>query len=200
MPIRTPKHIEDLAVEMAKTTNFGPNALPSLFTSLSPYTIRNILRRYGIKCRKTKTCNGQLRYYVDLSAFKLLQFGQIDTKYIADQHALSTKAYATILRNKLPKYQFTAIDVKTRIRFIAYASRAAVSPPIAAMPVLLLDLVLLHFDYLWRDNSPKNLKLVDKTMAYYCLRLHRDHSVPLRRKYRYFSFTGLPVTATTARA
>ncbi|MDN5293410.1 MAG: hypothetical protein PWQ31_715, partial [Eubacteriales bacterium] len=31
-------------------------------------------------------------------------------------------AYAAILRNKLPKYQFTAIDVKTRIRFIAYAS------------------------------------------------------------------------------
>ncbi|GFN22490.1 hypothetical protein TAMC210_08060 [Thermanaeromonas sp. C210] len=32
------------------------------------------------------------------------------------------KAYAAILRNKLPKYQFTAIDIKTRLRFIAYAT------------------------------------------------------------------------------
>ncbi|MDN5364602.1 MAG: hypothetical protein PWQ91_1664, partial [Eubacteriales bacterium] len=80
------------------------------------------MRRYGIKCRKTKTRNGQSRYYVNLSACKPLQFWQIDTKYIADQHALPTKAYAPILPNKLPKYQFSATDVKTRIRFIAYAS------------------------------------------------------------------------------
>lgn len=54
-----------------------------------------------------------------------------------------------------------------------HASRAAVSPAIAAMPVLPLDLVSLHLDYLWNishipwDNSPKNLKLVNETMAYY---------------------------------
>ncbi|MCG0278631.1 MAG: integrase, partial [Thermanaeromonas sp.] len=87
-----------------------------------PYTIRNILRRSGVKCRKVKTYNGQKRYFVNLSAFKPLQFWQIDTKYIADQHALPLEAYAAILRNKLPKYQFTAIDIKTRLRFIAYAT------------------------------------------------------------------------------
>jgi len=43
------------------------------------------------------------------------------TKHIADQNALPSKAYAALFKNKLPLYQFTAIDVKTRLRFIAYA-------------------------------------------------------------------------------
>lgn len=127
MPNRTPKHIEALVVDMAKNTNFGPRRLAVVLATscdiyLSPYTIRNILRRYGVRCRKVKSYNGQRRYAVDFSAFKPLQFWQIDTKHIADQSALPHEAYAAILRNKLPKYQFTAIDVRTRLRFIAYAS------------------------------------------------------------------------------
>ncbi|GAV23976.1 Integrase catalytic region, partial [Carboxydothermus pertinax] len=47
---------------------------------------------------------------------------QIDSKHIADQSALPSDAYAAIFRNKLPKYQFTAIDVKSRLRFIAFAN------------------------------------------------------------------------------
>lgn len=127
MPNRTPAHIETLVLQLAKSTNFGPNRLSfvlssSFSISLSPYTIRNILRRHNVRCRRLKTCNGQSRYFVDLNAFSPLQFWQFDTKFIADQHALPKEAYASIFRNKLPKYQFTAIDVKTRIRFIAFAS------------------------------------------------------------------------------
>jgi len=126
MPNRTPKHIEDIVVKLAKSTNLGPirlafNLKRSMGISLSPYTIRNILRRYGIRCRKIQTKNGSKRYYTDLNAFKPLQFFQFDTKHIADQKALPHTVYAAIFKNKLPLYQYTAIDVKTRLRFIAYA-------------------------------------------------------------------------------
>ncbi|OIQ61227.1 hypothetical protein MOTE_03030 [Moorella thermoacetica] len=81
MPNRTPTFVENLVVEMTKDTNFGPGRLAvalasSCHISLSPYTIRNILRRLGFKCRKVKTCNHQKRYFVDLSVVKPLQFWQ----------------------------------------------------------------------------------------------------------------------------
>lgn len=126
MPNRTPLHIEELVVELAKKTNLGPHRLsvllkPSYRISLSPYTIRNILRRHGVYCRKYKSVNGNRRYAANLAEFRPFEFWQIDTKHIADQSALPPEAYAAIFKNKLPQYQFTAIDIKTRLRFIAYA-------------------------------------------------------------------------------
>lgn len=126
MPNRTPEHLEKLVVDLAKQTNLGPHRLAALLkrsfnTSLSPYTIRNILRRYGVRCRKYKAVNGNRRYKADLDKYKPFEFWQIDAKYIADETALPPEAYAAVHKNRLPKYQFTAIDIKTRLRFIAYA-------------------------------------------------------------------------------
>lgn len=71
MPNRTPRHLEELVVELARKTNLGPHRLcvflkRSFDIFLSPYTIRNILRRYGVRCRKYKTINGNRRYKADL--------------------------------------------------------------------------------------------------------------------------------------
>jgi transposase len=44
---RTPKEIEDRVVEFRKRTGYGPKRL-SRILGMSPYTIRNILRRYGL--------------------------------------------------------------------------------------------------------------------------------------------------------
>jgi len=62
MPNRTPDHLEKLVVELANETNLGPHRLcmflmRSFGISLSPYTIQNILRRYGVRCRKYKSRN-----------------------------------------------------------------------------------------------------------------------------------------------
>lgn len=126
MPNRTPEHIENLVVTLAKETNLGSKRLALFIKNtfniqLSPFTIRNIRRRYGIRCRKHKTLTGSRRFAADFSAFEPLQFWQIDAKHIADQSALPPEAYASIFKNKLPLFQFTAIDIKTRLRFIAYA-------------------------------------------------------------------------------
>lgn len=122
----TPKELEQLVVDLAHKTNLGPHRLAAYLKrscgiTLSPFTIRNILRRFGIRCRKRKTLNGNRRYVADLSAFLPLQFWQIDAKYVADLTTLPSHAYVAIFKSKLPLYQFTAIETKTRLRFIAYA-------------------------------------------------------------------------------
>ena len=127
IPNKTPQDIENLVVELSKETNLGAKRL-SLFIYntfniyVSPYTIRNIRKRHNIYCRKSQTVNGTRRLTMDFSNFDPLQFWQIDAKFIADQSALPYEAYSSIFKNKLPLYQFTAIDVKTRLRFIAFAS------------------------------------------------------------------------------
>ena len=126
MPNRTPSHLEKLVAKTAEITNLGPLRLSAVIRNtcgvcLSPYTVRNVLRRFGIRCRKVKTRSSQRRYWVDMSAFKPLQFWQIDAKYVADQHALPPEAYAAVFRNRLPRYQFTAIDAVTRLRLTGYS-------------------------------------------------------------------------------
>ncbi len=138
MPNRTPRHLEQLVVQLAKETNLGPHRLSvalkrSFNICLSPFTIRNILRRYGVRCRKYKTVNGNRRYKADLEKYKPLEFWQIDAKYVADQSALPKEAYAAIYMNNLPKYQFTAIDIKTRLRFIGYAHSLSFSNGLSFM-------------------------------------------------------------------
>ncbi|MBC7130856.1 transposase [Candidatus Bathyarchaeota archaeon] len=125
MSNRTPKEIEIMVVNLAQETNLGPHRLAialkrSFGIGSSPYTIRNILRRYGIHCRKFRMKNGNKRYAANLEAFSPLEFWQLDVKYVVDQTALPKEAYASIFKNRLPQYQFTAIDVKTRLRLIAY--------------------------------------------------------------------------------
>lgn len=126
MPTRTPEHIENLVATLAKETNLGSKRLTLFIKNtfniqLSPFTIRNIRRRYGIRCQKHITITDSRRFAADFSAFEPLQFWQFDSKHIADQSALPPEAYASIFKNKLPLYQFTAVDIKTRLRFIAYA-------------------------------------------------------------------------------
>jgi putative transposase len=148
MPNRTPLHLEKLVVELAKETNLGPQRLAGMLQrsfaiSLSPSTIRNILRRYGLRCQKYRTVNGNRRYKADLDKYRPFEFWQIDAKYVADKTALPPEAYAAIFRNNLPKYQFTAIDVKTRLRFIAYAHNLSFSNGLAFM--LLVEAWLRSF-------------------------------------------------------
>lgn len=115
MPNRTPLHLEHLVVRTAESTNFGPQRLHrilkrNLQIAIPPATIRNILCRHEVRCKRYRTASGGKRYRVNLEAFAPLEFWQIDTKDIADQKALPQEAYAAIFQKKLPRYQFTAAE------------------------------------------------------------------------------------------
>ena len=50
-----------------------------------------------------------------------LSFFQVDTKDIRDKGSLGTKLVTHLSRHHLPRYQWTACDARTRLRFIAYS-------------------------------------------------------------------------------
>jgi len=125
-PKRTKPHIEALVLETQQKTNMGPRRLArelnrALNLSISPFTIRNILRRNNAKTKKVRSKNGNKRYYANLKQWEALQYFQIDSKHIADARTLPEKAYAAMFKYKLPKYQFTAIDIRTRMRILCFS-------------------------------------------------------------------------------
>ena len=84
--------------------------------------IKGMYKTHKLKVRKVRTASRERRQLYDydaLSAFECLQY---DVKVLADQHALPKEIYAKFKHSKeLPKYQWTIIDAKTRVRFLAYS-------------------------------------------------------------------------------
>ena len=52
---------------------------------------------------------------------KPFQLAQVDTKDIYDKGTLETEIYTHLWRNKLPRYQWTFLEGKTRLRFLCYS-------------------------------------------------------------------------------
>ncbi len=125
-PKQTARHIEEKVIKQREKSNMGIYEIAKVLEreaniKISPYTIRNILKRYKYTKKKRKRAKYGKSMYVDYAEIKELQYFQIDTKDILDYKALPREAYMNFLRkNELPKYQFSAIDVKSRIKYISY--------------------------------------------------------------------------------
>lgn len=125
---KTPKDIEEKTVETKNKTNYGPKRIKEeLFLrykiNLSSHTIRNILRRNKekIKGKRIKRIKKSPRVFVDWYSAKSFEVVQIDLKYIVDQKALSQAHISHIFSFNLPIYQWSALDVFSRFKLIAYS-------------------------------------------------------------------------------
>lgn len=106
--------------------SFGDHAIidPWLYslTKISCRQIRTIYQNFELKTLKVRTSNGQRAHlydYTELGAFERMH---LDTKTLADQHSLPGDVYLNLLENnEIPKFQWTMIDAKTRVRFVAYS-------------------------------------------------------------------------------
>jgi putative transposase len=84
--------------------------------------IKGVYRRYKLKTKKIRTANGERRPLYDYDVISAFEFLQYDTKEILDKHALPLEIYDKFKNNrKLPIYQWTIIDAKTRTRFLAWS-------------------------------------------------------------------------------
>ena len=61
----------------------------------------------------------------------------MDSKDIKNSKTLPEEVYRHFIQEKLPRYQFTAIDVKERIKFIAYARELNRTNGIAFMKLVI---------------------------------------------------------------
>jgi transposase len=123
-PRQTPEEIEKLVVEARKKTGLGRRRLAIYLSrqgvKISPNTIRHILRRNGYQSRKKH------RYIVYSTTWpwetkEPFSNIQADVKYIYDKGSLGTTHTTHLIRHHLPRYQWTACDSRTRLRFLAYS-------------------------------------------------------------------------------
>ena len=134
---RTPKHqpnktrpeIEEKVITAKNKTHLGPIRL-SLYLAkyeqvqVPPGTIRHIIRRnchrltYNLPSHKQRKIK---REFVDWYSAKPFEIVQIDLKHIRDQKALSKAQMIHLDQHNIPNYQWSAIDVNSRFKMIAYS-------------------------------------------------------------------------------
>jgi hypothetical protein len=112
---------------------------------LSPHTIRHILRRLRppqSRRRRKPLYPANWAWEVE-DPFSLLQ---TDVKHILDKGALGTRITTHLTRQHLPRYQWTACDGRTRLRFLAYSHRITRTNGLAFMLLSTLFLRALGFE------------------------------------------------------
>lgn len=86
---------------------------------MSAHTIRHILRRGGVRVQRKK----RKVFYPGHWAWEEQRdywLAQVDVKEILDKAALGTSLYERVKRLRLPRYQYTFCEARTRLRFVAY--------------------------------------------------------------------------------
>jgi putative transposase len=127
-PRRTSIQIEDKVIEIKCKTRYGPERLSRYLKqheglSVPPGTIRHIVRRNKARLvylprhrvRKEK------REFVDWYSAKPFEIVQVDLKYIRDHKALTREQIIHLDRYDIPNYQWSALDVCSRFKLIAYS-------------------------------------------------------------------------------
>jgi putative transposase len=141
-PRQTPPEIESQVREAREATRYGRERLALYLRSLglhaSPHTIRHILRRNDpIKHthQRRKPLYPALWAWDVQEPFSLIQ---TDLKDILDKQALGTALWDHIRKHHLPRYQWTACDGRTRLRFLAYSHTKTSTNGLAFMVLVLL--------------------------------------------------------------
>lgn len=125
-PRQTPVEIEQQVMQAWEETHYGRERLAVYLErkglKLSPHTIRHIFRRHRPAQQRVR----RKLLYPALWAWEVeepFSLIQVDVKDILDKGALGTKLTTHLQRQHLPRYQWTACDGRTRLRFLAYSHR-----------------------------------------------------------------------------
>ena len=128
-PRRTPMAIEDKVIEVKNRTRLGPERL-SLYLkqhegiSIPAGTVRHIIRRNKKKINyhlHSHRVRKERREFIDWYSAKPFEIVQIDLKYIRDHKALTKEQIIHLDRYDIPNYQWSALDVNSRFKLIAYS-------------------------------------------------------------------------------
>lgn len=125
---KTEKGIEEQVLSVREKTRYGPLRLKEELMeisglAISEHTIRNILRRNKGRSRQKgqKPHKKGERPFVDWYQAKAFEIVQVDLKYVVDQKALTMEQIQHVYTRKLPLFQWSAIDVNSRFKLIAYS-------------------------------------------------------------------------------
>lgn len=126
-PYQTSKEVEAKVLKWRQKTKRGKKRLSRILIDeeklvIPISTIGKILKRNNVKMRppkrKHRSKNPPSYDFSVLFPFEKFQY---DTKDYLDKQALKQELYNQVLKYKLPQYQWTMIDVKSRMRFLAWS-------------------------------------------------------------------------------
>ena len=124
-PRHTAPAVEQQVVQLRKATGYGRARLSRLLwqqqrLQLSPNTIRHILKRHGLvhPRRRRKVCYPAHWAWETDKPFAL---AQVDVKDIRDEGTLGPRLVHHLQQAKLPRYQWTFLEGRTRLRFLAFS-------------------------------------------------------------------------------
>ncbi len=139
-PRRTAAEVEEMVVAAYQETHFGRRRLAMYLRQrgqeVSAHTIRHILRRRGcVRPRQRRqSVYPALWAWETEQPFALIQ---ADVKDIRDKGSLGTRLTTHLARQRLPRYQWTACDGRTRLRFLAYSHSLSTTHGIAFLVLVL---------------------------------------------------------------
>lgn len=144
-PRQTAPGGKERVVKLHTATGYGRKRLAwELFRSdglaISPNTIRHILSRHQPDIRtkrKRKPFYPAHWAWEKLGPFAL---AQVDTKDIMDKNTLGTELWTHIARCRLPRYQWTFCEAKSRLRFIAFSRQLTLTNGLAFFYLVMLHL------------------------------------------------------------
>jgi len=124
-PKKTATHIEGIIIAEREKTGYGRERIARNLRErgieVKESTIRYVLKRYKLTGKyKRSRYRKKVRFY-DFESLHPLEMFQVDLKEIYDRTTLSKEAIKHAEELEIPLYQWTAIDVKTRIRFLSYS-------------------------------------------------------------------------------
>ncbi len=126
-PTQVDPQTEQTVLDSRTKTRYGPHRLSDWLKrtkclELSPWTIRNILKRNGLLKRRKKraTCYPAHWAWEPGQPFTLVQ---ADVKDVYDKGSLGTERTTHLARLSLPRYQWTFLEAQSRLRFLAYSRR-----------------------------------------------------------------------------
>jgi putative transposase len=140
-PHKTPVHIEGMILTEREKTGYGRDRIARNLSvrgiPVNPSTVRYVLRRYHASAKyKWSRYRKKQRFY-DFEQLHPLEHFEVDLKEIYDQSTLSQETIHHAQSIHIPPYQCTAIDIKTRIRFLSYSYEKTFSNGLAFMLSLL---------------------------------------------------------------
>jgi len=193
-PNKTPQKTEQLVLEVFQKTNWGSRRIAKILKrkygiKISYATVGNILKRR--KCFKPRikiTIRRTGRRYYNPLDFKPFEFIQIDIKEVVDGDTLPAEVYVHFLdlrRRNVPLYQFTAVDIRTRLRFIAYGQQKSFANGWAFIILVVLWLrafgvrgrIVIQTDWgdEWGGDDGKKLAWMNQLLASWDAEITRIH-------------------------
>ena len=176
-PRQTKSSVERLVIKAREETHYGRLRLAWYLqqqhgVKLSPYTIRHILRRSHLvppqKKRRKPLYPASWAWETQVP-FSLLQ---VDVKDILDKGALGPSLWDHLRKGRLPRYQWTACESRSRLRFLAYSHTRTLTNGLTFLSLVLCWLRLhgvetpVTFQTDWGEefggDNPQRLQALEK--------------------------------------